>query len=459
MMSEVVANGLILLVSRRLDKKEMDTMSKNDRCTALWKAFRFGPVVQESLRKPAMKWAVLCAVVTVLALSGAGMTNTEGISAAEPAQTRPYVILAWNDLGMHCYNPDFQDLAVLPPYNNLWAQVIKVGDPPQIVTTGITVQYRIYRNIYSAGKTNFWTYAQDLFNLPQPLPPNVGLAGKGLSGTMDLVGDHFEAEGIPLTEYIDSLAVRPYQIAIITARDSTSGAILARNAPVAPVSSELRCDICHSDTGFATLKYGIVPTGKVETNILTLHDLLAGHNYPVPLMDRRPVLCAECHGSNALGLPGQPTLPNLSNAVHGLHGFAAPIPNTTDGCYYCHPGPETRCLRDVHSQVHGMGCLNCHGDMRLVASNPQPWLNEPRCDNADCHPAYVQDQPLYRFSRAHGGIYCAGCHDSPHAIAPSREKRDNLKFMYLQNDPGYLKTCTVCHATNPIQPWQHNLLP
>ena len=49
-----------------------------------------------------------------------------------------YVVLSWNDLGMHCYNRDFQDLAVLPPYNTLWAQVVKKGDPPQIITEDIT---------------------------------------------------------------------------------------------------------------------------------------------------------------------------------------------------------------------------------------------------------------------------------------------------------------------------------
>ena len=46
------------------------------------------------------------------------------------SSTKPYVVLAWNDLGMHCYIRNFQDLGVLPPFNNLWAQVIKVGDPP-----------------------------------------------------------------------------------------------------------------------------------------------------------------------------------------------------------------------------------------------------------------------------------------------------------------------------------------
>lgn len=57
------------------------------------------------------------------------------------AASNTHVVLSWNDLGMHCYNRSFQDLAVLPPYNTLWAQVIKVGNPPQIVTSGITVTY------------------------------------------------------------------------------------------------------------------------------------------------------------------------------------------------------------------------------------------------------------------------------------------------------------------------------
>jgi hypothetical protein len=46
-------------------------------------------------------------------------------------QADQYIVLAWNDLGMHCYNRNFADLVVLPPFNTLWAQVILVGDPPR----------------------------------------------------------------------------------------------------------------------------------------------------------------------------------------------------------------------------------------------------------------------------------------------------------------------------------------
>ena len=119
---------------------------------------------------------------------------------------------------MHCYNQDFQDLAVLPPYNNLWVQVVFRGGSPQIVSEGITVTYNFPDNTYSVGKSNFWTYAKQLFGVN--LAPNVGLTGKGLSGTMDRVGNHFVAEGIPLTEFSDSAATipQPYQIAVIEPR-------------------------------------------------------------------------------------------------------------------------------------------------------------------------------------------------------------------------------------------------
>jgi hypothetical protein len=108
------------------------------------------------------------------------------------------------------------------------------------------------------------------------------------------------------------------------------------------------------------------------------------------------------------------------------------------------------------SQDFAFNCITCHGDMKQVAKNTSPWLNEPRCDNAACHGAgYALDQPLYRTSKGHGGTYCAGCHDSPHAIAPSREPSDAIKFVTLQGHPGTLRDCTVCHRTQPTSAFVH----
>jgi hypothetical protein len=374
-------------------------------------------------------------LVIILLVCGLGFAKRENVSAANT-----YKILAWNDLGMHCYNRDFADLAVLPPYNTLWVQVVLMGNPPQVVTSGIRVEYSYADNTYSVGKTNFWSYANALFGVS--LPDNIGLKGKGLAGTMDLSGDHFIAEGIPLTEYSDSAPTirHPYQLATVVVKDAISGVVLASINVVTPTSSEMRCDNCHSDTGIAKPQS---PTGKVETNILQLHDEKSG----TTLMTSRPVLCANCHGSNALGMPGDPNRKNLSNAMHSQH--AQIIPNTLDGCYNCHPGPQTRCLRDVMSTDAGMTCINCHGGMANVSTNPNPWLNEPRCDTCHNSGEYHQDQALYRFSKDHGGLYCEACHDSTHAVAPSREANDALKFVALQGENGPLTKCSVCHTGSP----------
>jgi hypothetical protein len=357
------------------------------------------------------------------------------------------IVLGWNDLGMHCYNRDFSDLGVLPPFNNLFVQVVQRGDPPKIITQGITVSYSFPENTYSVGKSNFWTYAQQLFNLSSKLPDNIGLTGKGLSGTMDLKTDHFEAGGIPLTEYNDAdwNTRQPFQLATIKVIDG-NGNMLATNQVVAPVSTEMRCDNCHSNNGQGNEG---ISTGKVEQNILTKHD----QEEHTLLMTSRPVLCASCHASNALGTPGTDA-PNLSKAMHEHHSGI--VPNSIDGCYMCHPGPTTKCLRDVMSTQHAITCIDCHGTMSHVSQNPNPWLNEPTCASNACHSsAYTQNKALYRQSQGHGGLYCEACHDSTHAIAPSRESRDAIKFVNLQGHNGPLDVCTACHLTRPASGGPH----
>ena len=365
-----------------------------------------------------------------------------------------YTLIAWNDLGMHCMDPSYEDFSVLPPYNTLRAQVIHRGDLPSIVTKGITVHYRILGNTYSANKTNFWQYAQKLFGLPTPLPVNVGLKGFGLSGKMAPAGTYFLAEGIPLTEYLDNNLQwpYPYQMAELVAKNS-SGQIIASTQTVAPVSTEMHCEYCHKDNGSANKG---IATGAVKQNILTLHDQRNGTH----LMAQRPVLCASCHSSNALGLAGKPGIPNLSRAIHGKHSAVGIDDGTMTGtCYACHPGPQTECLRDVMFQA-GKTCYSCHGNLAALANpNRRPWLDEPRC--ATCHTAAYGENSgtLYRFSKGHQGIFCEACHGSPHAITPTIEKNDNVQAILLQGHAGTINTCTVCHLTKPPFGGPHHDIP
>lgn len=350
-----------------------------------------------------------------------------------------YLVLGWNDLGMHCMTKDYSAITVLPPYNDLWAQVIRRGAPPQITTQSITLTYRFPANTYSAGKINFWTYSNALFGVNTP---DVGLTGLGLTGNLSVTGSAFEAVGVPLTPYEDAAPTveQPYQYAEVTALMGSTP--LDVTTFVAPTSTEMHCDLCHGST-------------NTYNSILALHDNENGTN----LRNSKPVLCANCHSSNALGKPGQAGLPSLSRAMHAKHSEEAP--NTS--CYSCHPGQQTQCLRGA-MYLKGKTCTDCHGTLSQVASSisagRRPWLDEPKC--SQCHDSNHSENTgkLYRNSTGHGGLYCTACHNSPHAELPTAQPRDAVQAMRVQGTSSYIgKQCTVCHTTMPTQPGPHGYLP
>lgn len=355
--------------------------------------------------------------------------------------TEEYIIISWNDLGMHCSNKDFSKITVLPPYNNLRAQVIRKGSAtelPQVVTTGFNVHYSIPGNTYSVGKTNFWDYVQQLFGVT--LAPNTGLTGAGLTGSMIAAEDHFYVDGIPITPYQDNNLVSesPFQLAQVELRDN-SNSLLYISRPVIPVSNEMSCvsSGCHSS----------------EQDILDEHDDEGGFN-----PDNTPVLCASCHADNALGMPGQPGIKSFSFVMHDKHK------DKTNNCYKCHPGANTQCFRDV-MHTAGMVCQDCHGNMEQVAQSiengRQPWLQEPSCGSANCHGSAYSEEPgkLFKDSRGHGGLFCSVCHGSPHAIQPTVHPNDNVQNISLQEYPGTLRRCEVCHTVVPAGPGPHGYLP
>ena len=359
-------------------------------------------------------------------------------------------------------------------------QVVQRGDPPRVVTDSVTVQYNIIDNTYSDCRTingqvrcksNFWQYAGRLFpGSPSATTPGVGLKGATLSGVMSTQPDHFMIEGIPLTPYLDSAPAftppnwYPYQRAHMVAKDG-GGQVLAETVAVAPVSTEMRCDTCHAD--------GKEPgghTGNVEMNILALHDEEEGTTFSTD-PSKRPVLCAGCHSSNALGTPVVPGIPNLSFAMHEKHrlggDLAAGVSVVSEGtndCYLCHPGQQTQCLRDV-MYSKGMTCIDCHGDTANVAisqlppTNREPWKQEPSCAQSGCHATAYAPNPgtLYRNSVEHGGLYCEACHGSPHAILPTIQPNDNVQNIALQGHAGVLNDCLVCHSQPPTGAGPHNI--
>ena len=386
-----------------------------------------------------------CAILfSTLILSGCGGSGDSGGgenggSSQVAATQAAYIVVAWNDLGMHCLNPSYDNAVILPPYNTVWAQVIKRGTPPQIVTTGITVEYSIEGNTYSYGKRNYgqlWDNMLKLFGVSLPHDKGLNLdnpaINNGLSGTMVMKADHFQVNGIPVTPVKDNMTWSPYQVAIITVKDQT-GAVIAATRATVPTSDEINCAKCHGNA-----------TTDPLLDILQKHDLLSG----TTLTANKPVLCAyQCHGSPALGIPLGSSGKYLSQAIHSFHATKGAL------CYDCHPGASTSCNRSVkHTAVDG-NCITCHGDMNQVgnsiAAGRVPWASEPKCVTCHIGVAGVDTgATLYRNNPGHGGVYCAGCHGSPHSMVPSNLASDNYQAIQYQGVAKSLGDCGVCHTTS-----------
>ncbi|MCK9201059.1 MAG: hypothetical protein M0P42_07900, partial [Gallionella sp.] len=342
-----------------------------------------------------------------------------------------YTLLAWNNLGMHCYDGnDYSIFAILPPLNTVNAQLVNKATGG-LVTSGVTLTYQTTAdttgsiNSISSTKTNFWDYVQDLFGLAPA--PDVGLLGYPMASNtpapMAYSAEHswFEAVGIPITNVDDTNRRNDYPMIEVVAKN-TAGQVLASTKVVLPVSDELTCRSCHTSNtaGNAAANAARPAAGWVfdpdplkdwKKNILRLHDekqaanpvyasALQAKGYPDGLfnsaMTGKPVLCVACHLSNAYQLEaGVPTgiagIPPLSRALHGLHadkidpnnGLTLDSVNNRNTCYHCHPGSDTMCLRGAMSGPDYQ-CQSCHSRMSHVGSTTREgWLDLPNCQS--CH--------------------------------------------------------------------------
>jgi hypothetical protein len=411
-----------------------------------------------------------------------------------PDNNDEYVLLAWNNLGMHCISDSDRNWVLLPPANDIFAQLVKRGDPPTLVTEGVTLSYAAQPEFANpSAHSEFWDYAQAIFGLPAPLEKNIGLAGNGLDGEMKLEQEAgwFEAKLIPVVPYPDDMDYNPYPLFTIQAHDA-SGKLLAETRIVAPTSTEMGCKNCHGGPWKVGGLAGISDdTGR---DVISVHDRMNGTDLVARAKAGKPVLCQSCHPDPVLGAKGNPELLNLPAALHGLHAQYL-TDRGAEACAYCHPNREdgpTRCLRGRHADF--ATCTDCHGtmedhaisllraqdgkksrDLLLSQIKPRayevaddikpriPWLNEPDCLN--CHVNFTDPgldafnkwtesgDMLYRNRHDDMGmIACAGCHNSPHAIYPARNiygaDRDNIPPLQFQGEAGTMGTgggC-VCHT-------------
>jgi hypothetical protein len=374
-----------------------------------------------------------------------------GGARAIAAPSTPWTVIAWNDLGMHCMDADYSVFAILPPFNNIHAQVIDSSGKLVRTAAGMTVTYEAVAdsngsiNTTSAGKNNFWDYVKSLFGAV--LDMDTGLTGARMPGpantpqplAFDPAKNGFIASGIPMTPTDDSGQKNYYPMLRVVVRDA-SGGLLADTRIVTPVSDEMSCRACHS-SGSPTPAQppdGWVndpnPDRDYKLNILLMHDYLqsesepyanalvtAGYNtgglYATVTADSTPVLCARCHASNALGTQGVSGVPPLTTSMHGFHArqrdpeTALTLDNQSnrDACYRCHPGSTTRCLRGAMGNAVNpdgsmqMQCQSCHGSMSDVgAPERQGWLDEPNCQA--CHTGTAaQNSGQIRFTSVFDG--------------------------------------------------------
>jgi len=374
-----------------------------------------------------------------------------------------YIAFAWNNLGMHCYQTDYSQFLILPPYNVLWTQVIARSgggrEGPSIVRGGVTVNYSVPQVTKPADHNNFWQFAAAYgWNLQ----PGVGLTGKGTAGAMDAATDYFIAEGVPVLDVNDNGTWDPYPFFVVDVQ--ASGQTVAQTVNVAPASTEMSCYLCHSG--------GTIP--EVFAGILQTHDRNQGTGLAQQAQQGKPVLCDSCHADPAMGvMESKGSKFTLSGAMHTFHAdkmTGSQVPQ--NACQACHPGPQTQCLRDVMAKG-GVTCTDCHGTMQDLGDPARtPWVMEPQCQS--CHGQNLGktttkhiDNPnqkltatadaLFRNSKAHGGggIYCPACHGSPHAIYPTITERDNQQSIRLQGHAGPITECTVCHLERPDEPFWH----
>ena len=413
-----------------------------------------------------------------------------------------YVLLSWNNLGMHCISDAYKYWVLLPPANDLYAQLIKRGDKPQVVTKDVVLTFKVQPEFENpAERSLFWQYEDKIFGVQ--LKENIGLSGLGVSGEMKL-SEHgwYEAALIPVEPYPKGGGFNPFPLFTIEAKDKNTGQVLATTKVVAPTSTEMGCRNCHGGEWRVAGKAGI--SDEAGADVLRVHDRMSGTNLLAQAEAGNPKLCQSCHPDPVLGAKGNPELLNLPAALHGLHANYL-TGRGSEACTACHPnapsGP-TRCLRGVHGQ-RGVGCARCHGFLedhalsllkkeheagkkgaaRLMKNlNPRtvatleavngrtPWLGEPDCLN--CHvdfkrPDKDKSNGYNIWTKGPGELYrmklddnrqvaCAACHNSPHATYPTvnayGKDRDNiqpLQYQGLADSIGRNGNCNICHLTPP----------
>ncbi len=434
----------------------------------------------------------LCSDNSIGSGSGGGNGGGGGVS------NRNVVVIATNDLGMHCTCPGFSTFVLLPPFNTLRAQVFeRAGENPLVLANpnDIRVEYNIVENSDSILKADprfqdWITNGPKLFPGYQAVRSDgriQGLTGATVSGEMTAKPSEgmWEVAGIPaypvvtgtskdiMTDPLGGTEKRdPYLMAEVKVYDQASGALLASTQTTVPVAFGGCCG-CHLQVA-QDYGYPATPRGSFEVMGL-LHERDNGINIANIDIDGDgiggPIRCSWCHWdpamgeSKAPGVPGHPEYPvsdkTFSEVLHGFHAKSSAVaaydPNIASDCYQCHPGNGVNCFRGRH-EGQGLWCTDCHGDLNQRIAQGQlkkPWSDQTLPTCSQCHGDVGEGSGYlnmgifgaYLNSRGHKHkVLCSTCHGEPHALYPAAARGgDNTQMQILQGSDKPLGTCNVCH--------------
>jgi hypothetical protein len=435
---------------------------------------------------------------------------TDGADSDCATSNRDVVVMASNDLGMHCACPGADYMLLLPPFNTLRAQVIERGLGSPVVLSDhndIRVEYNVVENTDASLQADpyfsVWMENMPVYGFGPALNAQgriQGLTGSTLSGEMHAQPEGWwEVVGVPAFPDVSNNSTtqekvmidplggpdrNPYLTGEVKVYEQATGALLAETSTTVPVAFGGCCD-CHlqlaADSGYPN------PTPLESFTLMgSLHERDSGINFADPAqLDPNndgvpgPIRCSQCHLDAAMGetapagYTGLPTSQyTFSDVLHRWHVENSVVltydPTLATNCYQCHPGNNVDCYRGNHL-TNGLWCTDCHGDLNQRVAEGQlldPWSGAtlPKCE--DCHNnvgeggSYLNvfgGDFLNSMGHKQDAILCSTCHGSPHSLYPSNLAKDNEQNLNLQGLSNPIGVCDTCHtgrSTNYNKP-QH----
>lgn len=457
---------------------------------------------------------VFIATMTVTDIEGAVCTDQLSVEVGTPPEGLPpkvteqpapgtdgagdgeNVVLAFNDLGMHCADLGSWPFSILPLFNTVNAQVVRKGtrgaNRPRILDDSeVALRYSAASSVndpvgpdsinstsqnYPPGstadaalvrKSDFWDAFGDstivalLFPGLDPIPdeglqtidnadhgrymPGIGdpyylNEPQEFSGFIESAA-WFTAQGIPITSVDDQGRLNSYPLMRVQAVDTASGQVLATTDAVVPVSTEVDCRDCHA-LGEVAADPSARPGGpefeapvspdRVDVEAAAKHNILVLHDYK---------------HATAFVSEAQPVLCASCHRSNALAEVGGPggnpdLNNMSNAMHGFHGKLQVdemaQLLRDVYGEPVLIDPAGMTGlELPLIPSGDGVSMEES-C--FACHPGKITQ--CFRGAMFTAGQKCDECHGGMLAVGGEFEMTDGHVREPWADEP----KCSACHT-------------